>query len=150
MTRARWLNDGDRIPNRLLFVFFLFFSFFFSAYADAAEFHGEKKARHASELRRGRPAVRARDTTAPVSFPGLIFPLEIFLRTRSRRRSYHNSDVARRLFHLFRRGASRDAVSRAQRFLAYSGEIRERVGVKIALASGDNALRAFPFDIGAL
>lgn len=33
----------------------------------------------------GRPAARARDTTAPVSFPGLIFPLEIFLRTRSRR-----------------------------------------------------------------
>lgn len=83
------------------------------------------------------------------SAPGHVaFPES--LKGLRQRRSYHNSDVARRLFHLFRRGASRDAVSLAQRFLAYSGEIRERVGVKIALASGDNALRAFPFDIGAL
>lgn len=33
-------------------------------------------------------------------------------------------------------------------FLSYSGEIRERAGVKIALASGDNVLQAFPFDFG--
>lgn len=129
--------------------FFLFFSFF-PQHMQMRQNSTVRKKRVTRPNYGAAARPRARDTTAPVSFPGLIFPLEIFLRTRSRRRSYHNSDVARRLFHLFRRGASRDAVSRAQRFLAYSGEIRERVGVKIALASGDNALRAFPFDIGAL
>ncbi|GAA6065727.1 uncharacterized [Tachysurus ichikawai] len=39
---------------------------------------------------------------------------------------------------------------RSVQLLAYSGEIQERAGVKIALASGDNVLQAFPFDISAL